>query len=308
MALLYKADNARGQKWKSIFAQKMPQLPIRMWPDIGDPSEIRYLAAWTLSDGLIAQLPNLEVVFSIGAGIDQLDLAQIPDDLPLVRMIDAGLTSGMVEYVVMSVLMLHRDMLDYSNVQRQRIWRPSHSKMAIDRRVGIMGLGELGQAALIGLKAFDFQLSGWSRSKHEITGISCFHGTDGLAEMLSKTDILVCLLPLTPETRGILNQANFNNMPKGAMIINAGRGGHLVDQDLLVALEQGQISGAILDVFNQEPLEPTHAFWQHPRIVITPHVASMTLPESAAYALLANIRRYEQGEAMSGLIDRMRGY
>jgi len=308
VSILYRADADRGREWQALFAEQAPDLPLRLWPDVGDPAAVRYLAAWNPSRELIASLPNLEVVFSTGAGVDQFDLSQLPDSVALVRMIDPGLTEGMVEYVLFAVLALHRHALDYREAQLAARWEEIRLVPARNRRVGVMGLGELGQAALRGLKGLGFPLYGWSRSTHHIDGVTCFAGDAGLTDFLGHCDILVCLLPLTAETRGILNRQTFAALPPGAGLINVGRGAHLDEGDLLAALDNGRLSGAVIDVLNQEPPDPGHPFWRHPRILLTPHVAAMTHPQSAGRALLANIRRHQAGESMVGLVERRRGY
>lgn len=308
MTLLYSGDPQRGLRWQSLFAEHASDLPFRIWPDIGDPAAVRYLATWQFSKELTGTLPNLQVLFSVGAGIDQFDLTQLPPSLALVRMIEPGITDSMVEYVTMAALMMHRNMLDYANAQRARRWQEIRVLPARERRIGVMGLGNLGQAVLDRLETFGFPLSGWSRSAHSIAGVECYAGATQLSDFLARCDILVCLLPLTGETRGILNSRLFDALPEGAALINVGRGGHLVEADLLAALDSGQLSGAVLDVLNSEPPPPDHPFWRHPRIVLTPHIASMTQAESGGLALLANIRRHQAGEAMEGLVSRDLGY
>lgn len=308
MSILYKSDPERGRRWQALFAERAPDLDLRIWPDVGDADAVRYLVAWRLSDGLIAGLPNLQVLFSVGAGVDQLDLSQLPDSVSLVRMIEPGLTDGMVEYVVFATLALHRHMLDYRQDQQAARWKPIRLVPAQERRVGVMGLGHLGQAALQRLKPFGFPLHGWSRSAHEIEGVACFAGQAQLGDFLACCDILICLLPLTDETRGILNSETFAALPPGAGLVNAGRGGHLREANLLAALDQGRLSGAVLDVLQQEPPAPDHPFWAHPRILLTPHIAGETHPDSAAGVLLDNIRRHQAGAPMVGLVERGRGY
>lgn len=286
----------------------MPDLDFRIWPEVGDPAEIRYLAVWELPSYLIASLPNLEVTFSVGAGVDQFDFGLIPSHVQLVRMIEPLLTQGMGEYVALATLALHRNLMDYKNAQRERRWEPHEIVPAAERRVSIMGLGEMGQAAIESLRPFDFQLAGWSRSNRSIHGVRCFAGEESLGVFLQRSDILICLLPLTSETRGILSTKAFNLMPRGAALINAARGGHLVEQDLLDALQEGQISAAVLDVFSEEPPPSHHPFWSHPRILMTPHMASNTSNEHGGRALLENVLRHERGERMLGLVDRESGY
>lgn len=308
MTLLYKADPERGAEWARLIAERAPGLAFRLWPDVGDPADVRFLAAWEPPSDIARTFPNLELVFSVGAGIDQFDFSALPPSLPVVRMVEPGLAAGMVEYVTMAVLALHRQLIDYREQQQREEWRARRIVPAARRRVGVMGLGELGKACLHALGAFGFERQGWSRSRHAQDGVRCHAGDSELPDFLAGTDILVCLLPLTGATQGILNGELFSRLPRGASVVNVGRGAHLVEPDLLAALESGQLSAAVLDVCSEEPLPRGHAFWRHPRIWLTPHVASMTQPETAVDVVLDNIRRHRAGEPLVGLVDRGRGY
>lgn len=308
MALLYKSDPARGAEWRKILAEKAPDLSFRIWPEIGDPAEIRYFVAWMPPDNLMEQFPNLELLISSGAGVDHLDLSKLPPGLPVARMVETGIVDGMVEYVSMAVLGLHRDLIDYAAQQRDEVWKQIRVRPASTRRVGVLGLGMLGEASCRMLTNFGFQVAGWSRSRRAIEGVTCFAGSEELPEFLARTDILVCLLPLTDETRGMLNAELFAQLPKGARLVNTGRGGHLDQDALLAALDSGQISAAWLDVTTPEPLTKGHPLWSHPRVLVTPHIASMTQPETAVEVVLENLRRHKVGEPLIGLVDRTRGY
>lgn len=308
MALLYKSDPARGAEWAKILAQKAPDLSFRIWPEIGDPRDIRYFAAWMPPDDLMTQFPNLELLISVGAGVDHLDLSKLPLGLPIARMVEPGIVDGMVEYVSMAVLGLHRDLIDYAAQQRDEVWKQIRVRPAATRRVGVLGLGMLGEACCTMLKNFGFQVAGWSRSRRDIEGVTCFAGAGELQDFLGRTDILVCLLPLTDETRGMLGSELFAQLPKGAKLVNTGRGGHLDQDALLAALDSGQISAAWLDVTTPEPLTKGHPLWSHPRVMVTPHIASMTQPETAVDVVLENLRRHHAGEPLIGLVDRERGY
>lgn len=308
MALLYKADPVRGEQWKALFAEHAPDIEWRAWPDIGDPTDIKYLAAWQAPEDLQTLLPNLQVLFALSAGVDQLDLSRIPPSLPVVRLLDPGITQGMCEYASFAVLGLHRDMLRYRQQQIARCWQAHLLQPAHKRRVGVMGLGTQAQQILATLQPLGFALKGWARSAHRIAGVECFAGREQLPAFLSQCDIVMCVLPLTEQTRGILDCELFRQLPRGAALINMGRGGHLVEEDLLEALDSGQLSGAVLDVVQKEPARADHPFWDHPQILLTPHIAAMTQPESAFGVLLENIRCFERGEPMTGQIDRNKGY
>ncbi|KVK89277.1 2-hydroxyacid dehydrogenase [Burkholderia sp. MSMB1498] len=308
MTFVYKADPARGAQWARLFAEKAPDVPFRLWPDIGDPSAVRYLAAWQPPDDPLRLMPNLEVVFSVGAGVDQFDLSCVPAHVPVVRMIEPGIVEGMVEYVMQAVLTIHRDMFDYAALQRMQVWRAKPVRAAASRRVGVLGLGMLGQAVLDALRRFGFPCAGWSRSPRTLEGVDCYAGETGLAALLARSDILVCLLPLTPETRGLLDMPLFDALPDGASLIHVGRGPQLVEAALLDSLSSGKLDSAIVDVTDPEPLPAGHPFWTHPRIRITPHIASATRPDTAVDAVLANLARHRAGEPMVGVVDRARGY
>jgi glyoxylate/hydroxypyruvate reductase len=213
-----------------------------------------------------------------------------------------------VEYVTQAVLTIHRDLFDYAAQQQQRVWRELPVRAAASRRVGVLGLGMLGSAVLERLHLFGFACAGWSRSAHSLPGIDCYAGADALDAFLARTDILVCLLPLTPATRGLIDAPLLAKLPRGASLINVGRGPQLDQEALLDALERGHLANAILDVTDPEPLPPAHPFWTHPRVRLTPHIASATRPETAVDVALDNIRRHRDGLPMLGQIDRARGY
>jgi len=308
MSILYRSDAARAAAWAKYFAEHAPDLDFRVWPDAGDLKKVEYLIAWQAPAGFLGELPNLKVLFSSGAGVDHVDFSAVPAHIPLVRMVEPGIIKGMVEYVSLAVLALHRDFFDYVAHKAAREWNPLEVPPASARTIGVMGLGSLGCAVLERLATFGFTLRGWNRSPRSIEGVETFAGADQLQPFLAGCDVLICLLPLTPATKGILNRELFAALPRGASLVNVGRGPHLVDADLLEALDSGQLSRAILDVTDPEPLPPGHPFWAHPRVFVTPHVASMTQPETAAPVLLENIRRHQRGEALRDVIDRGRGY
>lgn len=305
---VYKADPQRGRQWAEIFDREAPEIHFRLWPDVGDAADVHYLAAWEPPADLATRFPQLQLLFSTGAGVDQFNFAALPPQLPVVRMVEPGIVHGMVEYVMHAVLDLHRDMPAYRRAQQQRVWRTMPVRAASERRVGVLGLGSLGQAVLDRLVSFGFDCAGWSRSRHDMAGVSCHAGADELDAFLACSEILVCLLPLTDATRGFLNAALFAKLPSGASLVHVGRGPQLVTQDLLQALDKGQLAEAVLDVTDPEPLPPEHPLWLHPRVRITPHIASMTQPQTAARVAIDNLRRFARGEPLLGLVDRTRGY
>lgn len=307
MSFVYNADPERGREWQRLFAQHAPDIDFRWWPDIGSAEEVRYLGTWAPIEDL-ARFPNLEVVFSLGAGVDQFDLNSIPAHVPLVRMQEPGIVATMQEYVAMAVLALHRNLIDYVAQQRDATWQALRVRPASQCRVGILGLGQLGAAVAQRLTTLGFACQGWSRTRRQLEGVACFAGDGELVRFLATSQVLVCLLPLTAETRGILNAELFAQLPRGASLVNVGRGPHLVTADLLEALDSGQLSAAVLDVFDPEPPPVNHPLWRHPRVLLTPHVASMTQPESAIEMVLDNIARHRAGQEMIGTVDRRRGY
>lgn len=309
-ALLFYSPIDRHDLWTDHLKALLPQLDVRVAPEgLARPDEIAYALVWKPSPGDLARLPRLACVFSLGAGVDHVIAdPSYPKSVPLVRVVDPSLTAGMTEYVVLHVLMHHRRQSDFADLQRMRKWRQLSVPAARDVRVGILGLGVLGLDAARRLLGFGYQVSGWSQSRKHQPGIESFAGASELAPFLQRTDILVCLLPLTPETRGILNARTFAQLPRGAVVINAARGGHLVESDLLAALDAGQIKAATLDVFACEPLPSSSPLWAHPKVTVTPHVASITDPRFVARAVVDNIKRLEAGEALENVVDLSRGY
>ena len=309
MALLFQSAVDSAPHWRRELTRLEPALDIRVWPATGIPDEIDYALVWRPEPGLLGSLPNLKLILSLGAGIDHiLRDPQLPRDVPIVRLVDPHLSNAMGEYVALQVLRLHRRDLDYQAQQRAGIWRELPQKNAEARPIGLLGFGEIGQNVGRKLAALGFPVSGWSRRGRAVAGFATYAGAAGLTQLLGGSEILVCLLPLTPETRGILCTATFEALPSGAGLVNAGRGAHLVEDDLIPALDRGRLSAAVLDVFREEPLPSGHPFWHHPRILLTPHIAAATNPATAAAIVLDNIRRFECGLPLKNRVDPAQGY
>ena len=307
--ILFRSTPAATARWRPLLADLMPEHEFRYGPQIGDPAQIDYAMVWNPEPGLLASLPNLQLIVGLGAGVDHiLRDPSVPKSVPIVRLVDPYMTEAMSEYVALSVLRLHRQDLDYLAQQRARKWEEQEQKNAAERPVGIFGFGTLGQNAGRKLATLGFDVAGWSRSAKDVPGFVTYAGGGGFDALLRRSEILVCLLPLTPETRGVLNAAAFARLPRGAAIVNAGRGGHLVEEDLIPALDSGQLSGAVLDVFREEPLPSEHPFWRHPRIIVTPHIAAETHPPTAAPIIRDAIRRFEAELPVPNLVDPARGY
>ena len=309
MALLFKSETDRAALWRDAFLKLAPDLDFREWPEVGDPADIEFALVWHPIKGDLKRYPNLKAIFSLGAGIEHIfSDPELPKHIPVVRMVDHGLTRGMTEYVLMHVLRFHRNVLELEAQKQAGVWNYVDYPPAWERRVGVMGLGVLGGDAARTIASFEFATAGWSRRPKRIEGVECFHGEEGLARFLRRTEILVNLLPLTDATENILNARTFAQLPRGACLINAARGRHLVEEDLIPALESGQLAGAALDVFREEPLPAGHPFWAHPKIWISPHVASVTQPSTAAKGVLDGIARLRAGLPLENVVDWSEGY
>ncbi|TBY51575.1 glyoxylate/hydroxypyruvate reductase A [Rhizobium leguminosarum bv. viciae] len=303
MTFLFLCDAVRGAVFAENFTKLLPDVSFAMTADAVAPEDVRFIMTWNPPPDL-HRYPNLQAVFCIGAGVDQFAGSVMPMGVKLVRMVDESITRMVAEYVAMAVLALHRNLHHYIDHQRRHLWMEVKPQVqAAARRVSVMGTGVLGQAALDKLKVFGFDLSGWNRSQHSIEGVSCYNGTDGLREMLARTDILVCLLPLNTGTAGILNDNLFAALPEGASLVHAGRGRQLDADALLSSLASGRLSGAFLDVTDPEPLPSDHRLWAHPRVVITPHVAAITQADSAALTTVNNIKQLLSGKDPIGTVD-----
>jgi glyoxylate/hydroxypyruvate reductase A len=309
MAILYADDPVDATAWSAAIRALAPGLELRFWPDSGAAEEIDFAIVGGRAPGDLRGFPNLRAIQSTWAGVNHL-LADgnLPIDRPLARMVDQGLTVSMTEYVVLHVLDSAREGPRLRTAQRAQEWLDLAPQSPGDIAVAILGLGTLGADAGGRLAGLGFTVRGWSRSRKEIAGIESFSDERGLRECLAGAQILVCLLPLTEDTRGILNASTFAPLAHGAVLIHAARGAHLNEEDLLAALEAGRLSRAIIDVFATEPLAGDHPFWRHPQVTVTPHVAAITRPGTGAGDIVENYRRALAGEALINQVDRAKGY
>lgn len=309
MALIIRIGQVRSEWWRETLQALLPDVECRPWDDPGDPEDIEYAVVWQPPPGGLKKFPNLKCIVSVGAGVDHLLIdPDLPKGVPIIRTVAADLRQRMREYIVLHVLRFHRRLPDFEAQQATQSWDQHITPLASDRGVGVLGLGNMGRPCAEALAYLDFDTSGWSRSPKEIPKLTVFHGDDGLDSLLERSEILVNQLPLTPATEGILNAELFAKLPRGACVINVGRGEHLVDDDLLAALDEGQIGGATLDVFHQEPVPADHPFWSHPKILITPHVSSLIDPQTGGKAIARNLRLFMRGDPVPDLVDVGKGY
>jgi len=314
MAMCLVISDWGPQYWADEMQRLAGERDIRSWPETGDPSDIEYALVWKPPAGVLAGFPGLKVIFSLGAGVDHVFAdPKLPANVPVVRIVDPDLTVRMSEYVVLHVLMHHRKQRAYDAHQRERRWEELSQPAAPEVRVGVMGLGVLGADAAGKLRELGFQVAGWSRTAKQIEGIESFSGPDGLKPFLARTDILVCLLPHTPDTEGLIDADLIAGLARdgaldGPVLINAGRGKVHVEADLVEALQTGALHGASLDVFETEPLPADSPLWDHPRVIITPHNASVSAPHALCRLIWDQIQRFEAGEPLDNVVDPQRGY
>lgn len=308
-ALIFCSRTDDPDEWREAFHQAAPELDFRVWPDVGDPADVEVALVWDPLGEELLRFPHLKLIASLGAGVDHLvGSTKLPDGVPMTRIVDQDLTQGMVEYVLLSVLSMHRQVPAYAEQQRRRVWQLLDQPRAWQRRVGILGLGVLGTACAKALVGIGFDVAGWRRRKKTVDGVTGFAGEGQLEPFLSRSDILVCLLPLTSDTEGLLDSKAFAALPKGASFVNAARGAIVVERDLVAALESSQISHAVLDVFTEEPLPSANPLWHLPNVTITPHVASITSAASGAVLVAENLSRVRKGEAPLYRVDPVKGY
>jgi len=306
--VIYYNEGEDNAFWLAGLRAALPQAEFRLWLS-GDDAPADYALAWSPPPEMLAGRTDLKAIFNLGAGVDKLlQQKTLPANVPILRLEDAGMAVQMAEYATYAVLRYFRRFDTYEQQAQQREWRflPANGKH--DFTVGVMGLGAIGCRVAQSLRHFGFPVRGWSRNRKTLAGIHCFSGPDSLNDFLQDLRVLICVLPLTPETENLLDAKVFDNLAYGAYLVNIARGKHLVEADLLAALDAGQIAGAMLDVFREEPLLPDHPFWTHPRITITPHMAGETLRDDTIRQVVEKLRALERGEPVSGIVNRTTGY
>jgi glyoxylate/hydroxypyruvate reductase len=313
-AILLAVTGIDPQPWEERWRALAPRRDVRLWPDrLGETADVAYVCAWHAPRGLFARLPRLQAIFSLGAGVDHVLADPDLPNVPVVRIVDPDLTMRMTEYVVLHALLHHRRQRLYDAQQREQVWREHEQAPASAVVVGVMGLGVFGRDVALALRRLGFRVAGWSRTPKTLPDIETFHGDAGLDPFLRRTEILVCLLPATPATHGMLKLELIRKLKRdgaaaGAYLINAARGALQVDGDILAALEEGSLAGATLDVFACEPLPAASPLWRHPKVTITPHNAAASDPRALVANVLRQIDRFEQGLPLEHVVDRTRGY
>lgn len=309
MSLLLAAPDRNMQTWKEALLEVDPNLDIEIWPDVQNKEQVHFIVAWNHPGHVLNSYPNLKAISSLGAGVDHiLQDESLPMDVPVCRVVSPSLVRQMKEYVLAGVLNYQRNFYRYMNQRLKGVWEPHPNKNSNDFSIGIMGLGQLGQPATELPARMGYDVLGWSRTEKELAGVKTFSGNAGLDPFLSETTLLVCMLPLTPETKGILDLEVFKKLRHPAYLINVARGEHLVEEDLIYALDKEWLNGALLDVFTKEPLPENHPFWNRRNIMITPHVSSLTPPEEVAAQIMDNYKRALSGMPLQNEVDKRRGY
>ncbi|VAW11234.1 D-3-phosphoglycerate dehydrogenase [hydrothermal vent metagenome] len=309
MGIVIIRQDGKVQLWKEALMAIAPEIPVYGYMEEHPADEINVALVWKHPKGILKKYPNLKYIASNGAGVDFIfEDTSISDKLPITRVVDIMLASDMSEYVIAVIFSYLKNLNQYKADQLKGVWRPTDYHRIADFTVGVLGLGALGAVLAKDLVHFGFKTQGWSNSKKSFENVKTFSGKGELSQFLSSTQILVCLLPLTKKTSGVLNKELFKQLPKGAYIINVARGGHLVDTDLLEILDTGHLSGACLDVFHQEPLPADHSFWNHEKINITPHYASVSDTAEVVPQIIENYKRMRKGEPLLNLVSRVKGY
>ena len=309
MRVTFCCTDTNAQPWLEGLRAALPGAQVELWAPGASPAD--YAVVWAPPQQFLDEQTKLKGIFNIGAGVDALMALSLPAGVPVVRLDDAGMSVQMAEYVCHAVIRHFREFDAYEADVADGKWSYRKPRLRTDFPVGVMGLGVLGERVTLALKQFEFPVMGWSRSAKSIDGVQCFSGDDGFKKFLAGTRILVCLLPLTPETENILNHSNLSKLLPGAYVINVARGGHVVDDDLMALLDSAHLSGATLDVFRQEPLPAAHPFWKHPQVTVTPHTSARTLRTESIAQIAGKIQALHGGAAIAsiaGVVDMENGY
>jgi glyoxylate/hydroxypyruvate reductase A len=297
---------AQASAWADGLRAALPGTQIDLWPQASP--EARHAIVWTPTQAFMDAHPALELIFNMGAGVDALLKLRLPPKARIVRIEDGGMAVQMADYVCHAVLRHFREFDVYDRTAAAGQWVPRPDRSRSDFPVGVMGLGVLGQRVVSALQQFDFPVRGWSRSLKTIDGVRCFSGAEQFDDFLAASRFLVCMVPLTPDTRDILCRASLSRLQPGGYLINVARGAHLVEDDLIALLDSGHLSGAMLDVTRTEPLPPGHPFWSHPKVTITPHISAQTVVSESIAQMVSKIQAVQRGEVPAGLVDPARGY
>lgn len=309
MRISFCCSDIKPQPWVDGLKAEFPDAQVELWSAGAAPAD--YAVVWAPPQQFFDEQPKLKGIFNIGAGVDALMKLRLPAGVPVVRLDDAGMSAQMAEFVCHAVIRHFRELDGYEADIAEGKWSYRKPRLRTDYPIGVMGLGVLGERVGRALAQFDFPVNGWSRSPKTIEGVRCFSGDaggQGFQDFLAASRILVCLLPLTSETRGIMNLDTLSQLRPGGYVINVARGSHLVDGDLITLIDNGHLAGATLDVFHTEPLPADHPFWKHPKVTVTPHTSARTLREESIAQIAGKVRAVERGERVAGIVDPLRGY
>ena len=307
-AVLFRSEYHDPLVWEPALRRHIPDLDFRIWPEVGNAEDIDILLTWSPPEGWQTAFPRLQLVHALAAGVDHLLGQSFPDNVLLARVTESNQIAGLCEYVLGGVLHFHREMHIYRRDQSLRRWDPRPPVPASNRTVGVMGLGNFGGACVRKLASFGFRTRGWNRTPRQLDSVEVFSGQGALEAFAEGCEIVICMLPLTDETRGILSRDFFAQLPKGACLINVGRGAHCIEADLVAALAGGQLGGALIDVMDVEPLPEAHPYWTTPGLILTPHIGTRVNTEAATTLVANNIMRLRAGQPIEGIVDRRRGY
>jgi len=309
MSIVICFNNKDPKPWQNVLESKLKEVKIEIYPNVKQPQEVTFALCWKPDQNILSEFPNLKVVQSVGASVEHIIRTQnFPPNCILTRVVDHQLSEDMFEFILAGIMSHLKRLSEYQTDEKQKYWSQKPYKRINTTTVGVLGLGEIGAHISTKLGKLGFKVKAWSKSKKSIENVLCFNGNNGLHNVLQNTDILINILPLTPETENILNLQNMEQLSKNAYLINAGRGEHLVDSDLITLLNNKHLSGALLDVFRKEPLPIEHPFWQHEKIKITPHIAAITDINTASNIIVTNYKNLIEGKKLIYSVSLEKGY